>query len=207
MGVLGSEGFARLFGADPEGILVQGLRTGAALYAVAVLWIGPPGAPRDVWGRLLGLEVGAAQALFVGIPAAWLVRPMSLAVGRPEVGAGVAALSGVLWTIGAFRIVGRRRQDLKGLIPGTAGAVGSLMILVLLLWGFWGGRSPDGALSDLRSGVSVGGWVEIGPLGIRLLALGAAILGSLGTVLFWTMFVKRLVLETGRSKERRLRRE
>jgi hypothetical protein len=147
MGLISNEGLIRLAEVSPEARLVQALRVGAALYALAILWYGPPGGPRDIWGRILGVQIGAAQALLLGIPASWLVRPASLAAGHPDVGATVALVAGLLWLVGSIRVMRRLRILVGGQWPALLMTIASLLILAGIRWMLDGSRVPLETLS------------------------------------------------------------
>lgn len=165
MGLISNEGLIRLAEVSPEATLVQALRVGAALYALAVLWYGPPGGPSDIWGRILGVQIGAAQALLLGIPAGWLVRSASLAAGRPDVGAAVALMSGLLWLFGSVRVLRRLRIPVGGRWPALAVTTASLLVLAALRWML---RVPAASVDTLMT-----------------LAGSALILGFCGTAIVW----------------------
>jgi hypothetical protein len=155
MGVAANEGFLDLFGALPTSRLVDGLRAGAALYAVAVLWSVSPAAPRDVWGRILGLQIGGAQSLLLGVPLGWLIRPAVLTADRPHVSGWVAVVAGALWILGAWRWRSRRGLSVRRAAPGL-GLVG---LAVLLLGVLLAGQLPGGETASrdaLRLPAAVG---------------------------------------------------
>jgi hypothetical protein len=169
VGLLAHESMARLFGIRLDPPWQTGLRTAAAVYALLLLWDVLPGGPRDVWGRILGIQAGAAQALYLGIPAAWLLRPMRMVAGNPSLEAGVALLAGALWLVAALRLLRRRRDPVSS----------QLFSLLLVL----GGSVVLGWLNvQIRS---------VGPSLLEppqrwLLASGIVlILGALGAETFW----------------------
>lgn len=190
-GFLAHDAVLHQFGLETNGIMASGVRAGAALYALAILWAGPPRAPTGPWGRILGLEAGAAQALFLGIPLGWLLRPATLAAGSPKVGAVVSLLSGAFWFVVVRRLTRRRGLTWAELWPASP-ALAGYGLLVLISWTLWRRGFFDEPSAPASGGVPADG---LGGLPVRLAIIGLVALVGVGATLFWGIHAGRASAE------------
>jgi hypothetical protein len=139
IGLSANEGLWRLLQMEPSDRLADALRLAAALYAVGVLWSGPALMKGDTWRRILVLQTGMSQALLLGIPLAWLIRPATLEAGRPQVAGIVALLAAAAWVVSGLRLLHLQRASpaQQVVILGTGAASGLFLgaILAVVLEG------------------------------------------------------------------------
>ncbi|MBU1699440.1 MAG: hypothetical protein KJ831_04775 [Candidatus Eisenbacteria bacterium] len=172
-GIVANEGLWRLLSLQPAEPLVEGLRLAAGLYAIAILWSAPPGEKKNIWGRILWLQAGIAQSLILGIPLSWLVRPMSLVAGRPEVAGLISVVAGGLWLLCSARIL---HQNRVGLRSGIFILMISFFAWLLLGWIWWALRIPVLVSWDVD---------------LRIPAFMALAIASIGTTLHWALVWRR----------------
>jgi hypothetical protein len=173
MGLVANEGLWRLLNIHPAQTLVEGMRLAAGLFALVILWSAPPRETKNIWKRILGLQAGIAQALILGIPLSWLVRPLSLVAGKPEVAGSVSVGAGLLWLLCAIRMLHQHRIPLRATL---AILLLSLIGWIFLGWIWWALRNPV-----------LGSW----DIDLQIPAFIALVVGAIATTLHWILVWRR----------------
>ncbi|MBD3334348.1 MAG: hypothetical protein GF355_02430 [Candidatus Eisenbacteria bacterium] len=172
LGLVAHGALWRLLEIEPATRLVDGVRVAAGLYALGILWTGPLRTPRDIWRSILGLQAGAAQALLLGVPLSWLLRPTSLAAGRPEIAGPVALLACGAWILSAVRIQRGPQTRRRPLV--ATGAV--ILAGMLLAWTTYQAATLDAAP---------------GGAAVRALLISCLALAAVGAINLWGAVPRR----------------